>query len=241
MWLVVFWRRLPPGMWAVVRARMTGDPRQLVRLILTVATLALGLPIGVYELTHPERPDTGDRVVMGLLGGVCWLLLAGVVIVTIDVRQARRRAASPEESGSFGTEQHATIQTGRLTLRWFRATAVLAILPSSLAAQPAEPWTTRAPGGTAVLAVLALYYAWTVRRWRRRPGIALTAGVAHLVPLFYFGLSVLWMATVAAAYWPGEPPSPTSIGMLLGALVVVFHLFWLPIRAIRAVVSTDRR
>jgi tetratricopeptide (TPR) repeat protein len=166
--------------------------------LLTGATLTLGLPIGVYELTHPERPDNGERFVMGLLGGVCWLLLAGVVIVTIDVRQARRRAASPEESGSFGPDQHANIQTGRLTLRWFRATGVFAILPSFLAAQPAEPWTTRAPVGTAVLAALALY-------------------------------------------WPGEPPAPTAIGMFFGALVVVFHLFWLPIRALRAVVSTDRR
>ena len=49
------------------------------------------------------------------------------------------------------------------------------------------------------------------------------------------------MATVAAAYWPGDPPWPTATGVVFGALVILFHLFWLPIRALRAVVSTDRR
>jgi tetratricopeptide (TPR) repeat protein len=210
-WLLMFWRRTPPMLRAAARTRLRSDLRQRIRVALGALTLTAAVVVGALEALHPSRPDVGDRVLVGLLASIGWLIVAAALIIVVDVRQVRQRVmAAPEQRSAFGPEQQSNVQIGRLTLRWFRVTALLAIVPSVLAAEPAAPFAIRAPVGLAVLAGLGTYYVWTVRRWRRRPGRPLSLGIAHLVPGFYFGLSVLWMATLAAAFGPGQPPGPPS-------------------------------
>jgi tetratricopeptide (TPR) repeat protein len=236
--LLLFWRRVPVRLRTAARARLATDPRQRVRIAMTALTVAGAVLVGGYEALRPPRSGDGERLLFGLLGSIGWLFVAVLSIVIVDVRQARRAAAatpSDPDSAAAGLspDQQSNVQIGRLTLRWFRTTALLAIVPSVMAAPPAQPVGSRALAGTVVIVALAGYYVWTVRRWRREPGRPLSVGVAHVLPVFYFGLSALWLSTLAAAYWPGQPPGAVLVGFLLGILVIVFHAGWLPVRAAR--------
>jgi tetratricopeptide (TPR) repeat protein len=231
-WLLIFWRRTPPMLRAAARTRLRADPRQRIRAGLGGVNLVFAVLVGAYEATHPVEP-TSERILPGLLGSVAWLVVAIGLIIAVDVRQVKRQAAmAPDDRPTIAPQVHSNVQIGRLTLRWFRVTALLAIAPSLLAVEEAAPLAVRATVGTVVFGLLAAYYVWTVRRWRRKPGRPLPLAVAHLVSGFYLGLSVLWMATLAAAYWPGQPPGPTIVGFLLGGATLAFLAVWLPIRGL---------
>jgi tetratricopeptide (TPR) repeat protein len=224
-WIVFFWRRLPGNLRGAVRARTRADPRQRVRIVVAALTLGLGVVIALVEPT----PRTGDQVLIVLLGCVAWLTVTAGVVVFVDVRRMRQQA--PE---TLNPDQQSNVQLGRLTLRWFRTTALVAIVPSVLAAAPAAPLSARATAGSFTIAFLVTYYRWTIGQWRRRPGRPLGPMLAHILPAFYLGLSALWLATVTAAFWPGQPPGVTIAGFMLGALTIVFYVAWLPVRAVRA-------
>jgi len=165
------------------------------------------------------------------------VVIAGLIFA-VDVRHARRRvAAGGDALAGLSPDEQANVQVGRLALRWFRATALLAIVPSVLAAEPAADLAIRASAGTVVIALIVAYYRWTRRMWRRRPGRPLTPGLAHLVPVFYVLLGLLWLVIVVGAYWPGPPPDLVAVaGLVLGALTVVFLAAWLPIQGVRRLV-----
>jgi hypothetical protein len=212
---------------------MTSDPRQRIRLQTAAITLAAGVLIGLVAAVLSL-----DTAVPAIFGTIGWLMVIAGLIFAVDVRYARRRvAAGGDALAGLSPDERANVQVGRLALRWFRVTALLAIVPSVLAAEPAADLPARATTGTVVIALIVAYYRWTRRMWRRRPGRPLTPGLAHLVPVFYVLLGLLWLAIVVGAYWPGQPPDVVAVaGFVLGAFTIVFLVVWLPIQGVRRIV-----
>jgi tetratricopeptide (TPR) repeat protein len=232
LWLRFFRRRLPDHLWAAVRTRMGTDPRLRVRLTVAVVTLAAGALVGAAEAALQR-----DAPLEGILGAVGAFLVIAAVIVTVDVRHTRKRVADGGDAlAGLAPDEQANVQVGRLVLRWFRATALLTLVPSLLAAEPAADLAVRAATGTVVIVFLIVYYRSTRRRWQRRPGRPIGRAPALLIPIVFLLVGLLWLVIPVNAFWPGQPPAIfTVVGLVLGVLTVAFLIVWLPILGLRRI------
>lgn len=232
IWLRHFRRRLPDHLWAAVRARMGADPRLRVRLILAGATLAGGV---LFAAVVP-----GDHPVIGLFAAAGAFFVIAAIIVVVDVRHTQRRvAAGGDVLAGLAPDEQANVQVGRLVLRWFRATALLALVPSLQAAEPADDLAVRATAGTFVIALLIAYYRGTRRRWQRKPGRPIGRALAPLIPIVFLLVGLLWLVIPVNAFWPGQPPGVFTVaGLVLGGLTIAFLIVWLPIQGVLRVVRS---
>jgi len=232
IWLRSFRRRLPDHLWAAVRARMAADTRLRVRLVVAGVTLALG----VLDAAIVRR----DEPVIGIFASVGAFFVIAAIIVVVDVRSTNKRvAAGGDALAGLGPDEQANVQIGRLVLRWFRATALLALVPSVQAAEPAADLAVRATTGTFVIALLVTYYRGTRLRWQRKPGRPIGRVLAPLIPVVFLLVGLLWLVIPVNAFWPGQPPGVFTVaGLVLGALTIAFLIVWLPILGVRRVVRS---
>jgi hypothetical protein len=230
VWFRFFRRRLPAHLRVALRARMGADPRLRVRLVLAGATLATG--VLVAAIVPAEHP------VIGIFAAVGAFLVIATIIVIVDVRYTRKRvAAGGDALAGLAPDEQANVQVGRLVLRWFRATALLALVPSLQAAEPADDLAVRATTGTFVILLLIAYYRATRRRWQRKPGRPIGRVLALLIPIVFLLVGLLWLVIPVNAFWPGQPPSILTVaGLVLGVLTLAFLVVWLPIQGVRRVV-----